>query len=157
VRNLVSQRARWQRVITETVWAYRRMMLNPRYKAVGLLGMPYYLLVEVLAPIFQTLAVVALPVMWWQTGFHLAPTLAFLAAVALANGVLTNLALLMQDQSARLYRMGSLVKLIALGPLDLFLYRPFLFWAQAKGLVDFLRGKKGWNKFERNRREQTAA
>ena len=38
VRNLVSQRERWQRVILETCWANRRMWFNPRYGTVGLLG-----------------------------------------------------------------------------------------------------------------------
>ena len=32
VRKLVSQRERWQRVINETVWHYRRMWFNPRYR-----------------------------------------------------------------------------------------------------------------------------
>lgn len=41
VRNLIRQRARWQRVISETLWSYRRMLFNPRYKTVGLMGMPY--------------------------------------------------------------------------------------------------------------------
>ena len=40
VRNLVSQRERWQRVILETCWANRRMWFNPRYGTVGLLGVP---------------------------------------------------------------------------------------------------------------------
>ena len=44
-----------------------------------------------------------------------------------------------------------------LGPLDLFIYRPILFYAQAKGFVDFLRGDKSWHKFKRNRREASRA
>ena len=33
---------------------------------------------------------------------------------------------------------------------DLFFYRPLIVYAQAKGLVEFLMGRKDWNKFERN-------
>jgi hypothetical protein len=39
-----------------------------------------------------------------------------------------------------------------LGPVDLVAYRPILLVAQAKGLVDFLRRVKSWDKFERNNR-----
>ncbi len=53
VRKLVAQRERWQRVILETVWSYRRMLGRPRYRSVGLLGVPYYVLSEVLAPVFE--------------------------------------------------------------------------------------------------------
>lgn len=48
VRKLVSQRERWQRVINETVWHFRGMWFRPKYKSVGLLGAPFYLLTEVL-------------------------------------------------------------------------------------------------------------
>ena len=37
-----------------------------------------------------------------------------------------------------------------LGPIDLILYRPILMWAGMVGTVQFLRGHKGWDKFERN-------
>jgi cellulose synthase/poly-beta-1,6-N-acetylglucosamine synthase-like glycosyltransferase len=152
-RRLVSQRARWQRVITETVWHYRRMFLNPRYGAVGLMGVPYYVLVEVLAPIFQAISVVAIPLAWWAGVFGGRELALFAVTVAFANGVLTTIALILHDRTARSYRLRDLVRLAALGPLDLFLYRPVLFWAQFKGLVDFLRGEKKWHKFARNRRE----
>ncbi len=48
--------------------------------------------------------------------------------------------------------MRDLLHLMGLGVTDLFLYRPVLMYAQARGLVDFLRGDKEWHKFERNRR-----
>ncbi len=149
----MSQRARWQRVITETVWHYRRMLFNPRYGTVGLIGVPYYVLVEVLAPFFQVLSIVVVPVAWWLGVLSLLELFLFALTVAFANGVLTNLAVMMYDHSARRFSLRHLVRLMLLGPLDLFTYRPILFWAQAKGVIDFLRGDKGWHKFERNRRE----
>ena len=157
ISRLISQRARWQRVITETVWHYRRMLLNPRYGTVGLLGMPYYVLAEVVAPIVQVVAVLTVPLAWWLGVFSLPQFLLFLATVALANGVLTNIAILLHDSGSRIYPIGDLFRLMLLGPLDLFIYRPILFYAQAKGFVDFLRGDKSWHKFKRNRREASRA
>jgi len=148
---LVSQRARWQRVITETVWHYRKMMLNPRYGTVGLLGMPYYFIAEVLAPVFQAISVVILPLALWLGDVTLVEAVLFLLAVAFANGTLTNAALLLHGQGPRNSTMKALVRLILLGPLDVFYYRPFLFYAQVKGLIGFLRGDKAWHKFERNK------
>jgi cellulose synthase/poly-beta-1,6-N-acetylglucosamine synthase-like glycosyltransferase len=152
IARLVSQRARWQRVITETVWHYRRMFLNPRYGSVGLLGMPYYTLVEVLAPVFQVISVIVVPTAWWIGDVPLVDLLLFLLAIGFANGVLTNVALYLHDANSRSYPLQDLIRLILLGPLDLVLYRPILFFAQAKGLIDFLRGDKAWHKFARNDR-----
>ena len=152
VPRLISQRSRWQRVITETVWHYRKMMLNPRYGSVGLVGMPYYTLVEVLAPVFQVLSVIVVPIAFWIGDLTLIQFVCFLLAVAFTNGFLTNIAVLQDDAGSREYPIKDLTRLILLGPLDLFVYRPILFFAQAKGLIDFLRGDKAWHKFARNRR-----
>ncbi len=152
VRSLISQRERWQRVITETVWHYRRMLLNPKYGAVGLLGMPYYVLAEVLAPVFQVLSVIVLPIALWIGDFTWLQFVLFTLAVAFANGFLTNMALLLHDFVSRSGTLRGTAALMWLGPLDLFFYRPILVYAQAKGLFRFLTGDKGWHKFERNRR-----
>lgn len=147
--NLISQRARWQRVILETLWSYRRMFLNPRYGSVGTVGVPHYVLTEVLAPLFQTLALAVAVPAWWY-GLLDIRFLELVLTVAFANAVLTNAAILLHDIEARRYPLSNLVQLILQGPIDLFVYRPVIFVAQIKGFVDFLRGEKGWHKFARN-------
>ena len=152
MRKLIAQRERWQRVITETVWHYRRMLLNPRYGTVGLLGMPFYVLSEVIAPVFELASLVALPLSFalgvfsWQV-FGLA-----LLAIALGNGVLSGSAILADDRQSRTYRLRDVARLFALAPLDLVLYRPVMCWARVKGTWRFLRGHKDWHKFARNER-----
>jgi hypothetical protein len=128
------------------------LLFNPRYGSAGLIGVPYYLLVEVLAPVFQVLSVVLVLAAWWVGTLDFRAFALFAAAIAFANGVLTNVALLLHDRGTRSYRTADLIRLMLLGPADLVAYRPLLIIAQAKGLVDFLRGVKSWNKFERNAR-----
>ena len=152
IAGLVRQRARWHRVITETVWHYRRMFLNPHYGTVGLIGMPYYVLVEVLAPIFEALAVAAVPLAWWLGALDWRRFVAFLAGIALWHAVLTNIAILLYDRVSREFSRRELRQMMILGFADLFSYRLVLFWAQFKGLIDFLRGRKDWDKFQRNQR-----
>jgi cellulose synthase/poly-beta-1,6-N-acetylglucosamine synthase-like glycosyltransferase len=150
IGGLIRQRARWQRVILETVWHYRKMLCNPRYGTVGLVGMPYYLLAEVLAPLFQIMAVAAIAlaaaagVMQWGELGRIA------AIVALGVASFTGVAILLHDQHAQPFARRDLFYLIGLGVLDLFLYRPILFYAQVKGTVQFMRGDRGWDKIERN-------
>jgi len=60
LKKLIAQRERWQRVILETVVAYRRMMFRRRYGAVGFVGVPFFVLSEVIAPVFELLALLAL-------------------------------------------------------------------------------------------------
>jgi biofilm PGA synthesis N-glycosyltransferase PgaC len=157
IRSLVSQRARWQRVILETVWHYRRMLGRPKYGAAGTLGVPYYLLFEFLAPLFHLLSIVALVVaiayglLGWPT------YLAFLGMVAFGTALPTTIAVSLHDRAYRDYRVRDLIRMMVLGPLDLLLYRPILMWAGWVGTVQFLRKEKRWNKFDRNARRAAPA
>ena len=155
-RKLVAQRERWQRVILETCWDNRRMCFNPRYGKVGMLGVPYYLISEIVAPVFELLAVATL-VVGAVTGLvDWREFAALTLLLTIANSALTTGALLMLDLHERTYRTSRLVRLVALMPLELVLYRPIMAWARVKGTWRFLRGDHGWHKFERNARVTTA-
>ena len=52
---LGTQRRRWSRGLSETLWKHRRMMANPRYGPVGTLAMPYFLVFELLGPVIELL------------------------------------------------------------------------------------------------------
>lgn len=150
IKPLVSQRARWQRVTLETLWHYRGMLGNPRYGVVGIVGVPLLFTTEAVAPIFELLGFgtlawgIAIGTFSWQT-YAL-----FLGSMTFALAILTSAAVLLEDISTRAYRLRHLARLIALGPVELLVYRPILVWARLKGTVGFLRGNRGWDKFERN-------
>ena len=54
------QRDRWHRGLTDTLWRHRRLIGNPRYGAMGLVVFPYFVIVELLAPIVEALGLVML-------------------------------------------------------------------------------------------------
>jgi hypothetical protein len=80
----------------------------------------------------------------------------FLGTMAFSLAILTSVAVLLEDISTRAYRLRHLVRLIALGPVELLVYRPILVWARAKGTIGFSRGRRDWNKFDRNVRAPAA-
>ena len=151
MRKLVAQRERWQRVILETWWANRRMLLNPRYGTVGMLGMPFYLLSEIVAPLFEILAVVDAR----RRGGGRARRLVGVRRSHARDHVRQQRA---HDRRAAdagpggadVPRSRASLRFFALMPLELFVYRPFMGWARVKGTWRCLRGDKGWHKFERN-------
>jgi hypothetical protein len=126
------------------------MWFNPRYGTVGLLGVPYYLVSEILAPVFEVVAIVTLLVggIAGLIGWREFALLAVL--ITCLNSALTTGALLMLDLEARAYRASGIARLLALMPLEMFVYRPIMAWARLKGTWRFLRGDHGWHKFERN-------
>jgi cellulose synthase/poly-beta-1,6-N-acetylglucosamine synthase-like glycosyltransferase len=61
---LRKQRNRWHRGLLETMWRYRGMTLNPRYGAVGMVGMPYFWLFEALSPVIEVTGYLLLPLVF---------------------------------------------------------------------------------------------
>jgi cellulose synthase/poly-beta-1,6-N-acetylglucosamine synthase-like glycosyltransferase len=156
IGKLVAQRERWQRVILETWWANRRMCFNRRYGRVGMLGMPFYLASEIVAPAFELLAAATLVVGaalglvdWWLFAL-------VLLLISLVNSGFSSASLLMVERQSGAYRPTGLLRLLALMPVEILVYRPVLSWARMKGTWRFLRGDKAWHKFERNVRTEPA-
>ena len=147
---LIRQRSRWQRVINETVWHYRHMLCNPRYGTVGMIGMPYYLVGEVLAPLFQLAAVVSIPLAAAAGLLEWGELARMVVIIALGLGMFTSVAIALHDQVTRPFAPRDLAYMLLLAPVELFLYRPIIFYAHWKGTLDFLRGERRWDKFERN-------
>lgn len=157
IRSLISQRARWQRVTLETIWHYRGMFGRPRYRSVGLVGVPYYLLFECLAPVFHVLSFATLIVAILIGALGWPAYLAFIGMMVFGTAIPTTLAVSLHDSGFRDYSVGDLIRMLALGPLDLLLYRPILLYAGLRGSWEFLRKEKGWNKFDRNVRQVAPA
>jgi cellulose synthase/poly-beta-1,6-N-acetylglucosamine synthase-like glycosyltransferase len=56
-QRLARQRARWSQILAEALWAHRRMLFNPRYGAVGLVVLPFYLIFELVSAVVEVLAI----------------------------------------------------------------------------------------------------
>ena len=55
------QRSRWHRGLWETLWAYRGMLFRRRYGRIGWVGLPYYWLFELMAPLVEAGGLVLVP------------------------------------------------------------------------------------------------
>jgi len=58
LRVLSRQRQRWHCGLFDTLWRHRRVLLNPRYGAMGLVGYPYFFFVEFLGPMVEAMGLV---------------------------------------------------------------------------------------------------
>jgi cellulose synthase/poly-beta-1,6-N-acetylglucosamine synthase-like glycosyltransferase len=155
-RDLAKQRVRWQRVVVETVWAYRGMLARPRYGSVAFAGMPYYVLYEALAPFFQAISVIGLGLAIWLGILRWPDYLYFTGLIVFSTAIPTTIAVYLALPNLRGRRLADVARLLWLGPLDFFLYRPILLWAGVRGLWGFLRGEKAWGKLTRNVRTGAA-
>jgi cellulose synthase/poly-beta-1,6-N-acetylglucosamine synthase-like glycosyltransferase len=149
-RQLQRQRNRWHRGLLECLSRSRRMIGNPHYGPVGVLGLPYNLVFEVLGPLIEVagyLVLVAAIVLGRVSGHYVA--LFFLLAVG--YGVFLSVASVLLDQ-ARVdrYRKGAdLRRLLLFTVFENFGYRQLQAVWRVGATIDFARKKQGWGEMHR--------
>lgn len=100
-KGLAKQRRRWQQGLVESLWTHRRMLLNPRYGAVGMIGFPYFFFFEMLGPLISALGYVVLPIGFIVGAISLPTFVAFLLVAVLLGQLLSISALALEEFSFR--------------------------------------------------------
>ncbi len=160
-RNLDRQRNRWYRGLGESLWFHKVMLLNPRFRQVGLFAMPYQFFFEFLGPLFEFCGYVSLP-LFYLFGYLNETYFLLFCLVAIVFGMfLSVLTLLLGIWIGARYKtdyanynifistgLKDILLLIFFALLSNIGYRQFILWSQTKGFIDFIKGKKSWEKFE---------
>jgi cellulose synthase/poly-beta-1,6-N-acetylglucosamine synthase-like glycosyltransferase len=148
--SLGRQRRRWQRGLASTLWRHRSMIGNPRYRAFGLLALPYFVIFEAAGPVISLLGVFLIP-LGAIFGFLSVGYLVAFALVAFAlGGLLSIAALTLEEFSFRRHaRHREAARLFLYGLIDNLGYRQLNDWFRFRGMIDHARGKKGWGEMAR--------
>lgn len=144
------QRDRWHRGLTDTLWRHRRLIGNPRYGAMGLVVFPYFVLVELLAPVVEALGLVVLA--GSLAAGIIDRTFALLYfALAIGIGLILSVATLMLDQAAfmRFRRPRDLGWLVWWSVAENLGYRQMTVYWRLRGLVKYMRGRSEWGAMTR--------
>lgn len=150
VKVLGRQRNRWQRGLIDSLWIHRKMMLNPRYGIVGLLGFPYFVFLEVLAPIVELSGYIIIPLSYAFGVLDLTFFALFLTVAILLGAILSTSSVVLEELSFRRYpKTSDLLKLISVGLLENIGYRQLSSWWRLMGTLDYLRGQTTWGRMER--------
>lgn len=140
---LRKQRARWHRGLWETLWAYRSMLLNPRYGRVGLIAIPYYWLFELIAPLLELFGLALVTVGWLLGVVDIGYFLLFMA-VAYGYAMLVTLAAMtVEELSFHKYpRWRDLASTAAAAVVENIGYRQATAIWRIEGWVHSLTGRK---------------
>ena len=150
LRVLGRQRDRWHRGLADVMWRHRRLLFHPRYGSLGLIGYPYFLFVELIAPVVEAFGLLALPAALWLEAIN--PSFALLLLlIAYGYGfTLTTCALLLEEVSGEPYaRFVDRLRLIGWAVLESVGYRQLTVVWRLRGLWRYLRGRTEWGAMTR--------
>jgi cellulose synthase/poly-beta-1,6-N-acetylglucosamine synthase-like glycosyltransferase len=150
LRVLRRQRRRWHQGLAETLLAHHEMLFRPRYGFPGMLGYPYFLFIELLAPVIEASGYVILPlalvlgILNWQVA-------ALLIGVALIYGLTLSIgAIVLEELSGSRYtHWNEVLRLCAFSLLENVGYRQLTLLWRLEGLLDLLRHRSTWGTMER--------
>ncbi|HEY4735216.1 MAG TPA: glycosyltransferase family 2 protein [Gemmatimonadaceae bacterium] len=148
--SLGRQRDRWHRGLADVLWRHRRMLLNPRYGITGLFVFPYYVFVELLAPVIEAVGIIglALGLVFGVVDWNFA-ALFYLTAYGLGTA-LTAFTLILEDVSFHRYdSFRDRLLLFWWALLENVGYRQLTVYWRLRGLWKFMRGRKDWGAMER--------
>ena len=150
LKQLGGQRDRWHRGLTDTLVRHRHMIGNPRYGAVGVVGLPFFVLFEFLGAFIEAAGYLAVP-LGFALGYLNGAAAALFFLLAVGSGISLSLsALLLEDVSFR--KFGSwreFGRLVAFCLMENFGYRQAMTYYRVKGFVSYLRGEHGWGHIDR--------
>jgi cellulose synthase/poly-beta-1,6-N-acetylglucosamine synthase-like glycosyltransferase len=150
LRVLARQRDRWHRGLTDVIERHRRIVFNPRYGAMGLVVAPYFLLVELLAPVVELIGLAAL-VLGLAIGALNVPFAAMFLIVAYGLGLLlTALTIALEEWTYGGYGgLRDRLMLLIWGMLESLGYRQLTAFWRFRGMTRHWRGHGEWGAMER--------
>ncbi|MBX3190423.1 MAG: glycosyltransferase family 2 protein [Labilithrix sp.] len=162
MKDLGKQRARWYRGLLEVLTYHRAVLFRRRFRRIGLFSLPYQLFFEALAPQIELLGYVSLVITGVAGVLSPKAVVTFVALAMALNFSLSTLSILLCIRSERAVtakadvlslfsykRVTDILLLFVAGFVSNLGYRQYLVGWQLKGFYDFLKGKKGWDKFAR--------
>ncbi|WP_088009507.1 glycosyltransferase family 2 protein [Indiicoccus explosivorum] len=150
VASLKAQRIRWQRGLAETLWIHRDMLFNPKYRGVGMFSLPYFLFVELLSALFETIGYF---IIIGGLVFSIAdPEIAFivLLVMVLYGSLISALAVLLEEWTYHKYPdISSVIVLYVYALSETFWFRILMNFWRLQGLLYSFRKKAEWGDMER--------
>ncbi len=151
LRTLGRQRDRWHRGLADVLWRHRRTMLNPRYGSLGMIAMPAFLLVELLAPVVEAAGLLLFLVQVLLLDVNWDFAVLFLL-LAYGLGLVMTLWTFVLDEVTYRSFGGSRERLRLLGwalvePLG---FRQLTVVWRLRGLLAWLRGSRAWGEMTRS-------
>jgi cellulose synthase/poly-beta-1,6-N-acetylglucosamine synthase-like glycosyltransferase len=144
------QRTRWQRGLCEVLWRHREMFLNPRYGRIGTLGLPMFLVFDIVGPFFDLLGLILIPLFWWSGILSFKFMAAYFALTVLYGIFLSMMALVLGEMALlRTTQKRDMVLLAFAAVAENFGYRQLNVLWRIEGIWQYFRKQKAWGDMKR--------
>jgi cellulose synthase/poly-beta-1,6-N-acetylglucosamine synthase-like glycosyltransferase len=144
------QRDRWHRGLADSLWRHKAMCFNPKYGWIGLVGYPFQLFGELLAPVVEMLGYLFIIVAISRDSLDTHYLLLFFGVTCFFSMILTTFSILLEEATFKKYsNSGDVLRMFFCTLVENLGYRQLCIYWRLKGLFNYLRGKDNWGKMHR--------
>jgi cellulose synthase/poly-beta-1,6-N-acetylglucosamine synthase-like glycosyltransferase len=150
LRDLRTQRRRWQIGLMDSLFRHKKMLFNPKYGLIGMMATPYFWLFEMLGPVIELAGYIFIPLFYFTGMLNTRFFIMFLVASILYGVILSTGAILLEEYTFSRYpSIGQLLKLTLYGIIENFGYRQLTVLFRVEGMIRFKKNKENWGKIQR--------
>lgn len=151
-KDLRSQRRRWQIGLFDTLLAFKKMIMNPRYGVIGLLAIPYSWLFELLGAVIEVFGyfIIILAIFMGQLSIFFFVLFLLLTT---ALGVILSVGGLILENKVHANKMSAkqCLSLVLYAILENFGYRQYITLCRVEGMIKYRKLRHSWGKISRKR------
>ncbi|MCA1065118.1 glycosyltransferase [Rossellomorea aquimaris] len=150
LKYLRRQRSRWHRGLFESLWIHRRLLFNPKYGSIGMVSMPYFLIIEFFGPVVELMGYMTIILSLFLGGVYLEFAILLFLLSILYGSVLSMAAVLLEEWSVRKFpKVSDIGRLFVYSLTETLWYRPLTVLWRCEGILDVIRKKRGWGEMAR--------
>jgi cellulose synthase/poly-beta-1,6-N-acetylglucosamine synthase-like glycosyltransferase len=150
IKVLKSQRVRWQKGTIESLLSHKKMLFNPNYKWLGLIGYPYFFFFEMLGPVVEFAGYVLIILSFlfnWVSSYF---AIIFFFLLVLYGIIISTFSVLLEELTHSKYPKPShLIQLIFIAIVENFGYRQMTVFWRFLATIEYLFGKRKWGKMKK--------
>lgn len=150
LKDIRSQRRRWQIGLLDTLLSHKKLFLNPRYGAVGLLAVPYNWIFELLGACIEVIGYFLIPFSLLMGELNIFFfVIYFLLATLL--GIMLSIGSLILEQYTKKSAMTAkqYIQISVYAILENFGYRQLITLFRVEGILKYRKLRQTWGKIER--------
>lgn len=150
IKDLRGQRRRWQIGLMDSLFRHKELLLNPKYGIIGMFGVPYFWIFEMLGPVIETLGYIFIPLSYAFGLLNTQYFIIFLVSSILYGIILSIGAILLEEYTFSKYpSIKQLFKLSWYGVLENFGYRQMTTFFRIDAIIRFKKFRNSWGKIKR--------
>lgn len=144
------QRRRWHQGLIESLWKHKKMTLNPKYGAVGMISFPYFWIIECMGPLIELGGYIYIIFAFITGGIYLEFAVLLSLLFILYGSIFSMASVMLEAWNMNTYpKIRNLFRLVILSFSEVFWYRPLTIIWQCEGILYFMLNRREWGKMER--------